>query len=385
MTEHALLSASGSERWLNCPPSARLEQKFPQETSSFAEEGTFAHALSEQQLAAYIKTPKKPLPAELMRYDNQDLRDAVSIYVEQAKDRIDEARSRSPDALILLERRLDLSKWIPQGFGTGDLITVSDGVLTVDDLKFGKGIRVTADNNSQLRLYGAGALNMCSPIFEIQIVRLTIVQPRLNHTSTEEISAAALLDWADREVTPKAALAWQGKGDFFAGEHCRFCKARVRCSARAQANLDLARLEFERPEIMSDESIAHVITKAADLRRWANDIEGYALSKALQGRKWPGLKLVEGKSKRKFVDPEAVACTLSDAGVDSDVIWDRNLHSPTAIERSIGKKRFAELLGQHPIKTGSNPTLVPAADKRPEITPTADFSADFFTQQEPPL
>ena len=382
MSDHAKLSASGSDRWMNCTPSARLEEQFPQSTSKFAQEGTFAHAVGERGIAEYLGSKLEDLPANLLHFDNADLRESVQIYIDLAKERIIEARARSTDAIILLERKLDFSPWVPEGYGTGDLITVSDGVITVDDLKFGKGVKVDAENNSQLRLYGLGAVHMLGHLFDITEVRMSIVQPRMHNISTEVMSVDALLDWAQREVEPKALLAWHGKGMFVAGDHCRFCRARATCGARAEANLELARFDFVKPELLSDEDVAAVLSKAGLLAKWASDVEDYALGRAREGRTWPGWKLVSGKSMRKLTQHDDVIDVLLNAGLPEAEVFDRSLMNLTALEKTLGKTKFAELLGEFIVKQPGKPALVPVSDKRESIDPVALAAADFNVIQD---
>ena len=382
MSEHAKLSASGSDRWMACTPSARLEEQFPQSTSVFAEEGTFAHAVGERGIAEFLGSKLEDLPADLLHFDNADLRESVQIYIDLAKERITDARARSSDAVVLLERRLDFSPWVPEGFGTGDLITVSDGVITVDDLKFGKGVKVDAEGNSQLRLYGLGAVHMLGHLFDITEVRMSIVQPRMHNISTEVMSVDALLDWAQREVEPKALLAWHGKGIFVAGDHCRFCRARATCGARAEANLELARFDFVKPELLSDEDIADILSKAKLLAKWAGDIEDYALDKAKGGRAWPGWKLVSGKSVRRYSDEQAVIDKLIASLIPVAQIFDQSLHTITSLEKNLGKKQFAEVLGDLIVKQPGRPALVPIEDKRDAINPASLAAADFNVEQE---
>lgn len=379
MTEHAKLSASGSDRWLNCTRSSAFESQFPEQPNTkFSEEGTFAHAVAERALAKYLGLRQEPLPQELQHYDSSVLREAVQVYVDFAIERIIEARQRNTDAAIMLEKRLDFSAFVPSGFGTGDLVTVSDGLIDVNDLKFGKGILVDAQGNSQLRLYGLGALTMFEHLFDVKTVRMTIVQPRLNHISTEELSTQELRQWGEQFVKPKAQLAWAGEGDFNPGEHCRWCRGKAVCSARAQASIDLARFDFAAPESMDDEAISHVLEKAAMLHAWVADIEAYAFAQALKGRRWDGFKLVQGRSLRKFGDEEAVVAALIDAGVESELLYERSLRSLTDLEKKIGKNMFARILGDLVVKSPGKPQLVSFIDKRPEYQPpAADPAADF--------
>lgn len=382
---HAILSASGSKRWMTCTPSAQLEQQFDEETSEFAEEGTAAHELSELHLALYLGAiTKRAFNKRLKemqegKYYSQEMSDYIQVYTDIVIERINEARSRSQDAIVLIEQRLDFSEWVPNGFGTGDVVVIADGIMEIIDLKYGKGVPVMAEENSQMRLYGLGALNLFGFLYDIQTVRMTIVQPRLDSVSTDQMSAEDLLAWAMQEVKPKADLAMAGEGEFAAGDHCKFCKARYTCRERANANLELAKHDFKEPPLLTHEEVGEVLSKATALESWAKDIRKYALDQAENhGVKFPGWKLVEGKSNRKYADTEAVAHTLLSEGYDEASIYEpREVLGITAMESSIGKKRFAELLSELVVKPAGKPTLVPESDKRPELSSAAAAKVDF--------
>lgn len=382
---HAKLSASGSKQWLTCTPSAKASEAFPEETSDFALEGTAAHELSELHLRHHeglisqvtYKRNLKKFKAENKFY-SADMEDYVQSYVDIVIERINEARARSTDAVVLLEQRLDFSAWVPEGFGTGDVVLISDGVLEVIDLKYGKGVPVSAEGNTQMRLYALGAINQFGILYDIDTVRMTIIQPRLDSISTDEIGADDLLDWAESFVKPRAEMAMSGDGEYVAGDHCRFCKVRYTCRTRAEANLELARLEFAAPPTLSHEEIGEILAKAEELQKWAKEVQEYALKQAEQhGAKFPGWKLVEGRSNRKYANETEVSETLLAEGYDEEVIYTKSLLGITAMEKQIGKKVFAELLADLVIKPAGKPTLVPESDKRPEINSTASAVADF--------
>lgn len=381
---HAVLSASGSERWLACTPSARLEQQFPEEDSPYAAEGTLAHSLAELHLRKFLgriedrafkaasdKLAKNPMYAH-------EMIDHIETYVTVAAERISAAKARSKDAVVLLEQRLDFSPWVPDGFGTGDLVIVADSILEVVDFKYGKGVPVSARENTQMRLYALGALNQYGMLYDVQSVCMTICQPRLDSVSTDEITADELYRWGDEYVRPRAELADAGKGDFVAGDHCQFCRARYTCRARAEANLELAKHDFAKPELLSTEEIAEILAKASALQQWAADIQAYALDQAENhGVKYPGWKLVEGRSNRRYSDADAVAKALLEAGYAEDLIYERSLLGITALEKVIGKKAIAELPEGLIIKPPGKPVLVPESDKRPEIHSVASAQRDF--------
>jgi len=384
MAAHAKLSASGSKRWLSCTPSANLEATLPESQSAFADEGTFAHTIAELMLRhelgeittkAYNGLIKK---AGSDQYYSQELIDYVEQYSVSVLEKAAEARDRSEDALVLLEQRLDFSRWVPEGFGTGDVVIISDGILEIIDLKYGKGVPVDANENTQMMLYGLGAWNTYHQLYDIDLVRMTILQPRLDSISTYELTLKALLEWAEGYLKPRAEMAAKGEGEFCAGEHCRFCRAKAICRARAEANLEMAKYEFAPGPTLSADEVADILQKAEDLKAWASDITTYALDQAERhGVKYPGWKLVEGRSNRKYTDEEAVAAKLLGIGYPEETIYTRSLLGITAMEKAIGKKLFTESLADLVIKPSGKPTLVPEADKRPELNTTASAVADF--------
>lgn len=383
--KHALLSASGAYRWLACPPSARLEELFPESSSDYAAEGTVAHALAELKLqyALGLIDEETYLERSSNFEENSDywsvsMNDYIDDYVSMVVERVNEARNRSKDAQVLLEQRLDFSEWVPDGFGTGDVVIIADDIMEVIDLKYGRGVPVSAEDNAQMRLYALGALALFGDLYDIKTVRMTIIQPRLDSVSTDEITAEMLLWWADGELRRRAKLAYDGEGEFKAGDHCRFCRARAGCRARAEANLELAKMEFRQPPLLTEEEIAIVLARADELKAWAADVSDYALDQAVNhGIKFPGWKLVEGRSNRKYTDEKAVAETLERAGYTEEDIYQKTVWGITAMERNLGKKRFLELLKDLVIKPAGKPVLVPESDKRPEINSAASAVADF--------
>lgn len=383
---HARLSASGSSRWMACPPSAELEKDMPDSTSVFAEEGTAAHELSEIFLLHEIgEISKRARSVRLNKFKrenehySQSMEDYVQSYVDVVMERVNEARATTPDALVLIEQRLDFSAWVPEGFGTGDVLIMADDQVEVVDLKYGKGVPVSAVDNPQMRLYGLGAYDRYSLLYDIDKVRMTIVQPRLDSVSTETLTADELLGWADNEVKPKADMAWAGEGEFQPGEHCRFCKVAPTCRARAEENLAMAEYDFEEPKLLSNEEIAEILAKTGELQKWAKDVEAYALEQAEKhGTKFSGWKLVEGRSNRKYTDPEAVAELLKEKEfAEADIYKPQELKTITALEKVLGKKVFSETLGSLIEKPPGKPALVVETDKRPELNSAASAEADF--------
>jgi len=381
MSDHAVLSASASKRWLNCPPSARLEEQFPEEGSSFAEEGSYAHSLAECKLRHYIAViPKSKRDKELadLRQDkwwSQDLEDHVDRYCDVVKEKISVA---GKDSVVLLEQRLDFSRWVPEGFGTGDVVILSSsGVCTVVDLKFGKGVPVSAEDNTQMMLYALGAVSEYEALYDINMVEMTIVQPRLDSVSSSDISVFALLEWGTDVVQPVANTAFEGKGRFASGDWCRFCRAKATCRARAEENLAMAKYDFQQPSLLSIEEVAAILGSVDRLVSWAGDVKDYALAQAESGVQYPGWKLVEGRSNRVLSSPEAAAEALALEGYTDEQIYERKMLGITALEKLLGKKIFGAILDPLVIKPAGKPVLVPVDDKRPEINSVASAQNDF--------
>lgn len=367
---HAVLSASGSERWLNCPPSARLEEQYPDETSVYAEEGTFAHTIAEVELRKALgQSARRPRGYAESPFWSDELETHVLNYVDLVQERA--AAHQNP--AVLFEVRLDFSEWVPEGFGRGDVLIVSDSTIEVIDFKYGKGVRVEAKDNSQLRLYALGAYNTLQFMYSPEKIITTIIQPRLDSISTEEMSVEALLKWAEEEVRPRAELADKGEGEFCPGDHCRWCKAKATCRARAEFTLEVARtVDFAPAPTLTNAEIAEVLEEADRVRSWVNDIQAYALEQALAGERFEGWKLVEGRSNRAYTDAEAVAQTLENEGYTQDQIYERKVLGITKMEALLGKKGFASILADLVIKPKGKPTLVPEADNRPPLA-ASDF------------
>ena len=370
---HSIYSASGAHRWMACPPSALLEQQFPNETSSFAEEGTAAHDLGEHKLKKALKMrSRKPTSP----YQSDEMDEMTDLYVEYCLEVIEKAKENCKDLQILIEQKLDFSDYVPEGFGTGDLVIVGTGTLHVIDLKYGRGVIVSAEKNPQMMLYALGALSLFEMLYDIDKVSMTIVQPRVDNFSTYELSVEELLTWAEEELKPKALLASKGEGEFCAGEHCRFCRAKNQCRARAIKNLELLKYEFQDPSLLSDDEIAEIIGVAEELSKWASDIYTYATALAInEGKEWDGFKLVEGRTRRKFTDEEAVAETAKAAGYTD--IYKQSLISITEMEKLMGKKKFKDLLGRLVEKPKGKLTLVSETDKRQAVDPIhAEFQVE---------
>jgi hypothetical protein len=369
--KHAILSASSAHRWLNCSPSARLEQEFEDRQTEAAAEGTAAHALAEHKLRRALKRQtKKPLSS----YDSDEMDGYTDDYAQFVLETLAETREICPDALLLIEQRLDFSCWVPDGFGTGDVLIVADDTLHIIDLKYGQGVLVEAEHNPQMMLYALGALAIFDGLYDIQTVSMTIYQPRRENISTQTMSVTELRAWAENTLKPLAAMAYEGKGEYSPGEWCVFCKAAVRCRARADANLELAKHEFALPPLLSDAEIGDLLGKLDDLIKWADGLKAYALDGALRhGKQWPGWKLVEGRSVRKYTDEDAVITAANTAGYKD--IFRKTLLPITEMEKFMGKQTFADVLGGCVYKPAGKPTLVPESDKRPAMnTAKTDFT-----------
>lgn len=386
---HATLSASGAKRWMSCPPSARLEERlrgiFGEKSTPFAEEGTKAHSLAELKL---LREKGRLGEDDGINDFNYDLRrkalgdipkemdEATDYYAEIIIEKFLTARQSCPDAQLKLEQRLDFSRWVPNGFGTGDAVIVSEELLEVCDLKYGKGVPVFAENNPQARCYGLGALHCYGVLYGFKHVRNTIIQPRLDSVTEEMLTTDELLQWAETELKPAAELAWKGKGEFNPGDHCKFCAARAICYARATKAMTIFKHGFEAPGVIPDDAIPEILAVADTAIDWIKDLQAYALSQALRGQEWPGYKLVRGKRPpRKWVDEEEAKHQLIRAGYEPEVYTETKFKSPSNIEKLVGKQAFEAIFATLVTQGDGALTLVPESDKRTEFTSAeADFS-----------
>ena len=371
---HALLSASSSDRWLHCPPSARLCESYADKGSDYAAEGTDAHALCEYKLRKALGMQAED-PTENLTWFNQEMDDCATGYTAYILELVEAAKETCADPVVLIEQRVDFSRWVEQGFGTSDAILIADGTMHVIDYKHGLGVLVSAEDNPQMKCYGLGALELFDDIYDIDTVAMTIYQPRRQNVSTFTLSKEELYRWADEVLKPTAELAFAGDGNFLCGEWCGFCKAKNDCRARAEANLELARYDFKLPPLLTDEDIENILSRVDDLVAWASDIKEYALQQAVSGKEWHGWKLVEGRSNRRYTNEAAVTQTVREAGFDP---FEHKLLGITAMQRMLGKARFDELLTAYIEKPQGKPTLVPESDKRPAMnTARNDFMEDF--------
>lgn len=369
--KHALLSASSAHRWLNCTPSARLEQEFKDRQTEAAADGTAAHALAEYKLrrALHQQAERPVSPCDSIEMDEH-----TEDYAQFVQEMIAEAKRLCADPVVNIEQRLDFSDYVPGGFGTGDCVIVADRRLHIIDFKYGQGVLVEAERNPQLMLYALGALHVYDALYDVDEVSMTIYQPRRANVITWTLSVDALKTWAEHELRPRAQMAYAGEGEYCPGAWCMFCRAAVKCRARAEEKLRLAQYEFAQPPVLTDGEIADILGKLDDLVRWATDIREYALSAALSGVHFDGWKVVEGRANRRYTDEAAAARAVIATGHDP---YEHRLLGISAMEKLLGRKKFSEVLGQLVERPPGKPTLVPASDKRPEMTSAKiDFDED---------
>ena len=380
---HALLGPSSAKRWMTCTPSARLGAGIPDPGSDYAREGTLAHRIGELFLrrrweGVDVTGPLAEAQADpLYSVSMEEHLEAYAAYIEEC---MAEAKDHCTDPRIFIEQTVKFDEYVPEGFGTSDALIISDGQLDVIDLKYGKGVPVSAEGNPQMRIYALGCYLALGWAYEIDTVRMHIFQPRLDNISTDTLPLSDLLTWAETELKPKAALAWEGKGEFHPSEEtCRWCRAAPLCRANRDYQLELARQDFADPPLLSNEEIAEVLARLPALLSWADRVKDFALDAAVnRGDQFPGLKVVEGRSNRKYTDEAAIAARLRKAGFKvGDIYKPRELLGLTAMEKLVGKKKFGELAGAYIIKPEGAPTLVPESDKRPPLNTAAKAAEDF--------
>lgn len=375
MGGHARFSPSSAYRRINCPPSLVLEEKFEDEESQYAAEGSAGHSLAEHLIKRHLKQRSKRPVSD---YFSDELLEAVDEYVLYVINEIEEAKRSCENPIFLVEQRVDASEYVDECFGTADMTIITNSTVQVIDLKLGRGVPVYSEENAQLMIYGLGILSMAELLYDIETVKLTIVQPRINNFSTWEISPTELKKWGEEVLKPRGAMALMGAGEFKSGTWCRFCKARNQCRIRAEEFLNIAKMEFRKPALLSDDEISEVLRIADELSKWASDVYAFAQEQAIvKGKQWNGFKLVEGRSNRKYTNEEEVAQAAIDAGYKD--IYKRALISITEMERLMGKKEFAEIIGNLVYKPEGKVTLVPDADKRKAInksTAIAEFQEE---------
>ena len=364
--KHSLLSPSSSHRWIACPPSARLTENYQDASSSYAAEGTQAHSVAELKLRHKLGQTSVPPSC-----DNIEMAEYTDDYVAFVTEQMEGLTNPK----LFVEQKVDCSRWVPACKGTCDALIVSEGVLQIIDLKTGRGVKIDAEGNGQLRIYALGALELFGFLYPINKVRMSIFQPRLSNCSTWEMSREDIEKWAVEALKPAAELAWYGNGNYKAGEHCRFCRAKAKCRERAKANMALAAYDFTDPALLENDEIATILGKIDGLVSWASDVKDFALLEALKGVRFAGWKLIKGRSNRKYTDETAVAEAVKCLGLDP---YEHKVLGVTAMASLLGKKRFEETIGALIEKPQGKPALVPATDKRQEIyiTTAADDFAD---------
>ena len=381
---HAILSPSGASRWLTCTPSARFEEKFPESKSKFADEGTLAHSLGELFIRFKLGWIKKAVykkqlsEIESNEHYDESMLEYCDDYATFVIEKFNEALAHTPDAKLFLEKKLDMSEYVPEGFGTGDAVIVADTLMDTIDLKYGKGVAVAVLENKQQKLYAIGALKDFDLAYDIKQVRMTIYQPRINNIESWEISVEELMDWANSELKTKAALAFAGQGEFVPGDHCQFCRGKAVCKTLADKNLELAAFEFLDANILSDENVSQILTVADMFTNWIDAVADHALNEAVNnGKRWPGFKVVEGRSNRVYTNVDSIAAVLIEKGFSEEIIYTKKILPITKMESEIGKKPFAEIVGPFIVKPPGKPKLAPISDKRPEFTGVESAISDF--------
>lgn len=375
-TAHALLSPSAAHRWINCAAAPRLEANVEDSGSSYAAEGTLAHAYCAKKLKEYIGLPtdgeQEEIAALNEQYHTGEMDEYTDTYKVIVLEKLNEALAKTKDAQLLIETRLDFSEYVPGAFGTADAIIIADGCMEVIDFKYGKGVRVSAEHNPQMMIYALGAYDRFSFDYRIERVRMTIVQPRIDNLSEYELSVSELMQWTDETLRPAAKAAYDGRGPQHPGEWCHFCK--VKSSCRALANQCTQMAEDYAGKILTAEELAKdVLPRLATVKTWLAGIEDYALQQALAGVELPGWKLVEGRSVWKITDQDGAAAALNKAGYKTTEIYKpQELKTITELKKLAGKKQFAAICGEYIEKPQGKPTLAPESDKRAAINPMLD-------------
>lgn len=383
---HALLSASSAARWMACPPSARLTEPMKDKGSDYAREGTLAHMIAENRLHKMLDDINGDAIDDVLEglkksmYFENAMLDYVEVYVDTVIEKYHEALTRSADAQLIIEAKLDFSKWVPDGFGTGDAVIIADGKMEIIDLKYGQGVPVRAFGNPQMRLYAAGALLEFGFMYDIHEVVMTIVQPRLDSISSDTLTVEELMEWLENEVGPKAKMAYKGKGEFKAGGHCQFCKAKALCKTRKAAADDLLMYEFKHPNLLTRDEVGSTLVIAKEVAKWAKDLEDYAFEELTHGKEIPGWKLVEGRSNRTITDTDKALEILSAGDYSEDeYLKPRALKGITDLEKAFGKNQLSALIGSLIDKPQGKATMVVESDPRPALNSVhKDFENEDF-------
>ena len=379
---HALLSPSAAHRWIHCTPSVRLEEGVQDQGSDFAAEGTLAHAIASRKILETLGRPHDEQDKEIEelreRYYSEEMEGYTDTYRSIVLEKFNEAKTRSKDAQLLVEVRLDFSAFLPDAFGTADAVIIADDLMEVIDFKYGKGVKVDADHNPQMMIYALGALDEFLLDYDIKRVRMTIVQPRIDNLSECGMMVGELTAWRTVSLKPAAEAAFAGTGDQVPGEWCQFCKVRSVCTALAEKARQVCNEDFREARLISDEDIPGLLPLLPVLKGWLEDFASHALQRALDGATIKGYKLVEGKSNRQITDSDALLGALLVKGYQRDVLLRKPELRPIGeLEKIVGKKAFAEIGKPWLVKPQGKPTLAEESDKRPVWKPKESADEDF--------
>ena len=376
---HALLSPSSAHRWLHCTPAPRLEALEEEKSSSFADEGTLAHAICATKLKSWLKQDTSEEEREIAqhaKYHTSEMEEYTDTYVSIVLEKYTAALKKTKDAKLLIETRLDFTEYVPESFGTGDAVIIADGTMEVIDFKYGKGVRVEAKENPQMMIYALGAMSKFSFDYRIEDVKMTIVQPRIDNLSEYELHITDLWEWAEFILRPAAKRAFKGEGEQKPGEWCQFCKVKACCKALAREAVEASEWRPD-PKLVTKEDMEALLPKLPVIKTWLAGVEEFALEQALAGTSFSGYKVVEGRSIRKIAEPAVVQAILNVEGYSDEAIMKpEELKGISDLEKVVGKKKFNELCGEYIVKPQGKPTLVPESDKRPAFNAAADDFKD---------
>lgn len=370
---HALLSPSAAHRWLNCTPSVRLEEGIEDKGSDFAAEGTLAHAICEQKLLTLLGRPHDEADKEIEelspKYHSGEMDEYTDTYKAIVMEKYNAAKVNTPDAQLLVEVRLDFRSFLQDSFGTADAVIIADDLMEIIDFKYGKGVKVSASQNPQMRIYALGALDEFLLEYNIKRVRMTIVQPRIDNLSEDEMPVSSLIKWRDEVLRPASELAFRGDGEQVPGEWCRFCKVKASCKALATLATKTCNEDFKNPRLISDEDIPKLLPLIPVLKSWMDDFTVFSLERAMAGAHLEGYKVVEGRSIRQVTDQDGLVEILTQEGFDRDILFrPAELKTLGDLEKIVGKKKFADLSKPYVTKPQGKPALVELSDKRPPLS-----------------
>lgn len=380
---HATLSASSAHKWLVCTPSARLEEQFPSKTSEYMQEGTLAHAIAEFKVRSYFLEPmtKTTQTRRLNKFKKEEgfqdeMLEHTDTYLNFLKE---EALKTNTKPFISVEQKVDFSSYVPEGFGTADCIMISGDTLHIIDFKYGKGVKVEAEDNPQMKLYALGAISAYGLFYPLKNIKMSIVQPRIDNISSYEMPIEQLLEWGEKTVKPQAQKAFAGIGDYVQGEHCRFCRAKGACEFRAKENMKvIEKIQNSYNGTITNDELGEMLTKTDGIEQWIKDIKTYALDLVLKGEQVKGWKAVEGKSNRKISDIDKAFEILEANGYEEALLYEKVPLTLTKLEKVVGKTKLAEAIGDYIEKPKGAPTLVKESDKREpyRVSAAEEFGGD---------